>query len=138
MLENTQQTAERLLWDYGRQNAQGSKLTMVNHLVNMPHLIFNSTMLRQLEKNPFTDKINEDTNKHLQSFPRYEFNFQDRKAYIRWQKTDDVSSHFRRRLWRVVLFTYNLYYYNMGRDGYIILKWVFSFINFSLEIIRDH
>lgn len=59
---------ERLLGDYGGANALLDRLTIMNQLVNVLNFQLHPTTIRQLEKRSFTDKINEDANKHLQRF----------------------------------------------------------------------
>lgn len=59
---------ERFLGDYGGENAQLGRLTIVNQLVNVPNFQLHPTTIRQLEKRSFTWKINEDAIKHLQRF----------------------------------------------------------------------
>lgn len=60
--------AERLLGDYGGANASTGRLTIVNQPVNVGHFQLHPSTIRQLERRPFSRKINEDTNKHLQRF----------------------------------------------------------------------
>ena len=59
---------ETLLGDYGGANAPLGRLTIVNQPVNVPSFQLHPTTIRQLEKRPFTGKINEDAKKHLQRF----------------------------------------------------------------------
>ncbi|XP_050890487.1 uncharacterized protein LOC127095905 [Lathyrus oleraceus] len=59
---------ERLLGNYGGANAPLDHLTIVNQLVNFPKFQLHPTTIRHLEKRPFTGKINEYANKHLQRF----------------------------------------------------------------------
>lgn len=59
---------ERLLGDYGGANTPTGRLTIVNQPVNVANFQLHPTTIRQLEKRPFTGKINEDANKHLQRF----------------------------------------------------------------------
>lgn len=56
---------ERLLRDYGGENAPLGRLTIVNQPVNIPKFQFHTTTIHQLEKRPFTRKTNEDANKHM-------------------------------------------------------------------------
>ncbi|XP_050889466.1 uncharacterized protein LOC127094715 [Lathyrus oleraceus] len=57
---------ERLLGDYGCANAPTGRLTIVNQSVNVDHFQLHPSTIRQLERRPFSGKINEDANKHLQ------------------------------------------------------------------------
>ncbi|XP_050909032.1 uncharacterized protein LOC127122788 [Lathyrus oleraceus] len=59
---------ERLLGDYGGANAPLGRMTIVNQLVNVAHFPLHPSTIRQLERRPFSGKINEDANKHLQRF----------------------------------------------------------------------
>jgi hypothetical protein len=59
---------ETLLDDYGGANALTGRLTIVNHPVNVDHFQLHPSTIRQLERRPFSEKINEDANKHLQRF----------------------------------------------------------------------
>lgn len=59
---------EWILGDYGRTNASGGRLAIVNQLMNVPNFQLHLVTIRQLENIPFTGKINEDANKHLQRF----------------------------------------------------------------------
>lgn len=59
---------ERLFGNYGMKNASGGRLTIVNQPVNMPNFQLYPNTINQLEKRPFSGKINEDANKHLQRF----------------------------------------------------------------------
>src|SRR3954471_20257725 len=59
---------ERLLGDYGRANAPLGRMTIVNQPVNVAHFQLHPATIRQLEKKPFSGRINEDANKHLQRF----------------------------------------------------------------------
>ncbi|XP_050889648.1 uncharacterized protein LOC127094935 [Lathyrus oleraceus] len=59
---------ERLLGDYGGANAPLGRMTIVNQPVNVAHFQLHSSTIRQLERRPFSGKINEDANKHLQRF----------------------------------------------------------------------
>src|SRR4051812_49465636 len=59
---------ERLLGDYGARNTPGGRLTIVNQPVNVPNFKFHPSTITQLERKPFTKKVNEDANKHLQRF----------------------------------------------------------------------
>ncbi|XP_050896632.1 uncharacterized protein LOC127103410 [Lathyrus oleraceus] len=60
--------AERLLGDYGGANAPPGRMTIVNQPVNVAHFQLHPSTIRQLERRPFSGKINEDANKHLQRF----------------------------------------------------------------------
>src|SRR3954467_4060766 len=59
---------ERLLGDYGVANTPGGRLTIVNQPVNVPNFQLHPSTITQLERKPFTGKVNEDANKHLQRF----------------------------------------------------------------------
>src|SRR4051812_29800748 len=59
---------ERLLGEYGGTNAPTGRLTIVNQPVNVAHFQLHPSTIQQLEKIPFSGKINEDANKHLQRF----------------------------------------------------------------------
>src|SRR3954468_2941499 len=59
---------ERLLGDYGGANAPLGRMTIVNQPVNVAHFQLHPATIRQLEKKPFSGRINEDANKHLQRF----------------------------------------------------------------------
>ncbi|XP_050920163.1 uncharacterized protein LOC127137785 [Lathyrus oleraceus] len=59
---------ERLLGDYGGANAPFGRMTIVNQPVNVAHFQFHPSTIRQLERRPFSGKINEGANKHLQRF----------------------------------------------------------------------
>src|SRR3954468_23698324 len=59
---------ERLLGDYGRDNAPLGRMTIVNQPVNVAHFQLHPSTIRQLESKPFAGRINEDANKHLQRF----------------------------------------------------------------------
>ncbi|XP_050876716.1 uncharacterized protein LOC127080440 [Lathyrus oleraceus] len=59
---------ERLLGDYGMANASSGRLIIVNQLVNMPNFQLHPNTINQLERRPFSGKINEDANKHLQRY----------------------------------------------------------------------
>ncbi|XP_050909052.1 uncharacterized protein LOC127122813 [Lathyrus oleraceus] len=60
--------AERLLGDYGGENAPPGRMTIVNQPVNVAHFQLHPSTIRQLERRPFAGKINEDANKYLQRF----------------------------------------------------------------------
>ncbi|XP_058765609.1 uncharacterized protein LOC131639097 [Vicia villosa] len=51
---------ERLLGDYGRANAPLGRMTIVNQPVNVAHFQLHPATIRQLEKKPFSGRINED------------------------------------------------------------------------------
>lgn len=74
----TKNPPERLLDDYGRTNPPRGRLTIVNQPVNVPNFQLHHTTTRQLEKRPFTRKINEDTKKHLQFFSENEYYYENR------------------------------------------------------------
>ncbi|XP_058759898.1 uncharacterized protein LOC131633204 [Vicia villosa] len=59
---------ERLLGDYGGANAPTGRMTIVNQPVYVAHFQLHPATIRQLEKKPFSGRINEDANKHLQRF----------------------------------------------------------------------
>ncbi|XP_058770905.1 uncharacterized protein LOC131644427 [Vicia villosa] len=59
---------ERLLGDYGGANAPTGRMTIVNQPVDVAHFQLHPATIRQLEKKPFSGRINEDANKHLQRF----------------------------------------------------------------------
>src|SRR3954466_10726926 len=59
---------ERLLGDYGRNNAPAGRMTIVNQPVDVAHFQLHPSTIRQLESKPFSGRINEDANKHLQRF----------------------------------------------------------------------
>src|SRR3954471_10539424 len=59
---------ERLLGDYGAANTPGGRLTIVNQPVNAAKFQLHPSTINQLERKPFTGKVNEDANKHLQRF----------------------------------------------------------------------
>ncbi|XP_058766402.1 uncharacterized protein LOC131639996 [Vicia villosa] len=59
---------ERLLGDYGGANAPAGRMTIVNQPVDVAHFQLHPATIRQLEKKPFSGRINEDANKHLQRF----------------------------------------------------------------------
>src|SRR3954470_24668049 len=59
---------ERLLGDYGGANAPIGRMTIVNQPVDVAHFQLHPATIRQLEKKPFSGRINEDANKHLQRF----------------------------------------------------------------------
>src|SRR3954470_19119981 len=59
---------ERLLGDYGRGNNPAVRLTIFNLPVNVAHFQLHPSTIRQLESKPFSGKVNEDANKHLQKF----------------------------------------------------------------------
>src|SRR3954465_2521427 len=59
---------ERLLRDYGVANNPGERLTIVNQPVNAANFQLHPSTINQLERKPFTGKVNEDANKHLQRF----------------------------------------------------------------------
>src|SRR3954466_12337205 len=59
---------ERVLGDYGRDNAPLGRMTIVNQPVNVAHFQLHPSTIRQLESKPFAGRINEDANKHLQRF----------------------------------------------------------------------
>lgn len=59
---------ERLLGDYGMTNASGGRLTIMNQSVNVPNFQLPPSTNNELERRPFSVKINEDANKHLQRF----------------------------------------------------------------------
>src|SRR3954471_16116680 len=59
---------ERLLGDYGARNTPGGRLTIINQPVNVPNFQLHPSTITQLERKPFTGKVNEDANKHLQRF----------------------------------------------------------------------
>src|SRR3954469_6087912 len=59
---------ERLLGDYGATNTPGGRLTIVNQPVNAANFQLHPSTINQLERKPFTRKVNEDANKHLQRF----------------------------------------------------------------------
>ncbi|XP_050916073.1 uncharacterized protein LOC127131182 [Lathyrus oleraceus] len=59
---------ERLLGDYGMANALGGRLTIVNQPMNVPNFQLHPSIISHLERRPFSRKINEDANKHLQRF----------------------------------------------------------------------
>src|SRR3954463_3857588 len=59
---------ERLLGDYGGANAPAGQMTIVNQPVDVAHFQLHPATIRQLEKKPFSGRINEDANKHLQRF----------------------------------------------------------------------
>src|SRR3954469_4888449 len=59
---------ERLLGDYGARNTPGGRITIVNQPVNVPNFQLHPSTITQLERKPFTGKVNEDANKHLQRF----------------------------------------------------------------------
>lgn len=65
MAENPE---ERLLGDYGRANVAGDCLPIFNQSVNVPNFQLHPTTICQLKKRPFTGKVNEHSNKHLQRF----------------------------------------------------------------------
>lgn len=67
MGENTP-PLERLLGDYGMTNAPGGRLTIMNQPVNVPNFQLHPNTINKLESKPFSGKINEDANKHLQRF----------------------------------------------------------------------
>lgn len=58
-------TLTRLLRDYGREKASGSRLTIVNQTINVPNFQFHPTMFYHLEKKPLIGKIHKDVNKYL-------------------------------------------------------------------------
>src|SRR3954471_9902846 len=59
---------ERLLGDYGDANTPGGRQTIVNQPVNAANFQLHPSTINQLERKPFTGKVNEDANKHLQRF----------------------------------------------------------------------
>src|SRR3954468_11884809 len=59
---------ERLLGDYGATNTPGGRLTIVNQPVNAANFQLHPSTINQLERKPFTGKVNKDANKHLQRF----------------------------------------------------------------------
>src|SRR3954469_21676635 len=59
---------ERLLGDYSGANAPAGRMTIVNQPVDVAHFQLHPALIRQLEKKPFSGRINEDANKHLQRF----------------------------------------------------------------------
>src|SRR3954462_12505331 len=59
---------ERLLGDYGATNTPGGRLTIVNQPVNAANFQLHPSTINQMERKPFTGKVNEDANKHLQRF----------------------------------------------------------------------
>src|SRR3954463_8609568 len=59
---------ERLLGDYGGANAPAGRMTIVNQPLDVAHFQLHPATIRQLEKKPFSGRINEDANKHLQRF----------------------------------------------------------------------
>src|SRR3954469_18734854 len=59
---------ERLLGDYGGANAPVGRMKIVNQSVDVAHFQLHPATIRQLEKKPFSGRINEDANKHLQRF----------------------------------------------------------------------
>src|SRR3954468_8201764 len=59
---------ERLLGDYGGANAPTGRMIIVNQPVDFAHFQLHPATIRQLEKKPFSGRINEDANKHLQRF----------------------------------------------------------------------
>src|SRR3954463_13118247 len=59
---------ERLLGDYGAANTPGGRQTIVNQPVNAANFQLHPSTINQLERKPFTGKVNEDANKHLQRF----------------------------------------------------------------------
>src|SRR3954465_5788854 len=59
---------ERLLGDYGVANNPGERLTIVNQPVNAANFQLHPSTINQLERKPFTGRVNEDANKHLQRF----------------------------------------------------------------------
>src|SRR4051812_14768465 len=59
---------DRLLGDYGATNTPGGRLTIVNQPVNATNFQLHPSIINQLERKPFTGKVNEDANKHLQRF----------------------------------------------------------------------
>src|SRR4051812_14615948 len=59
---------ERLLGDYGAANTPGGRQTIVNQPVNAANFQLHTSIINQLERKPFTGKVNEDANKHLQRF----------------------------------------------------------------------
>ncbi|XP_050889141.1 uncharacterized protein LOC127094341 [Lathyrus oleraceus] len=68
MAEAPPPPAERLLGNYGGANSPTGRLTIVNQSVNVDHFQLHPSTIRQLERRPFSGKINEDANKHLQRF----------------------------------------------------------------------
>ena len=56
---------ERLLWDYGGENALTGQFTIVNQSVNVPNFQLHHSTILQLENRSFTGKINEDIDKNL-------------------------------------------------------------------------
>ncbi|XP_058775641.1 uncharacterized protein LOC131649921 [Vicia villosa] len=59
---------ESLLGDYGGANAPTSRMTIVNQPFDVAHFQLHPATIQQLEKKPFSGRINEDANKHLQRF----------------------------------------------------------------------
>src|SRR3954465_7457696 len=59
---------ERLLRDYGVANNPGERLTIVNQPVNAANFQLHPSTINQLERKPFTGRVNEDANKHLERF----------------------------------------------------------------------
>src|SRR4051812_29373056 len=59
---------ERLLGDYGAANTPGGRQIIVNNLVNAAKFQLHPSTINQLVRKPFTEKVNEDANKHLQRF----------------------------------------------------------------------
>src|SRR3954466_6925073 len=66
--ETTAAPVERLLGDYGGANGPAGRMTIVNQPVDVVHFQLHPATIRQLEKKPFSGRINEDSNKHLQRF----------------------------------------------------------------------
>ena len=66
--ETMAEPVERLLGDYGGANAPAGRMTIVNQPVDVAHFQLHPATIRQLEKKPFSGRINEDANKHLQRF----------------------------------------------------------------------
>lgn len=56
---------KRLLGDYGGANAPGGRLIIVNQPMSVPNFQLHPSIINQLERKPFTTKVNEDANKHL-------------------------------------------------------------------------
>src|SRR3954463_9544232 len=67
-MAGNQPPAERLLGDYGGANAHPNRMAIVNQPVNVAHFQLHPSTIRQLESKPFSGRINEDANKHLQRF----------------------------------------------------------------------
>ncbi|XP_058775235.1 uncharacterized protein LOC131649491 [Vicia villosa] len=68
MIADPPPPVERLLGDYGGNNAPAGRMTIVNQPLNAAHFQLHPSTINQLERWSFLGRVNEDANKHLQRF----------------------------------------------------------------------